>query len=58
LLDLTDRERAALGEIVRRRNVGQALARRARVVLTCGEPGATNLGVARALGVSRPTVAT
>jgi transposase len=57
-LDLTDRERAALGEIVRRRNVGQALARRARVVLACAEPGATNLGVARALGVSRPTVAT
>jgi transposase len=57
-LDLTDRERAALGEIVRRRNVGQAVARRARVVLACAEPGATNLGVARALGVSRPTVAT
>jgi transposase len=56
-LDLTDRERAALGEIVRRRNVGQALAQRARIVLACAEPGATNLGVAKALGVSRPTVA-
>jgi transposase len=57
-LELTDRERAALGEIVRRRNVGQALAQRARVVLACAAPGATNLGVAKALGVSRPTVAT
>jgi transposase len=57
-LELTDRERAALSEIVRRRNVGQALAQRARVVLACAEPGATNLGVAKALGVSRPTVAT
>jgi transposase len=56
-LDLTDRERAALGEIVRRRNVGQALAQRARIVLACAEPGATNLGVAKALGVSRPAVA-
>jgi transposase len=56
-LDLTDRERAALGEIVRRHNVGQALAQRARIVLACAEPGATNLGVAKALGVSRPTVA-
>ena len=57
-LDLTDRERAALSEIVRRRNVGQALAQRARVVLACAAPRATNLGVAKALGVSRPTVAT
>src|SRR5215211_4908104 len=57
-LELTDRERAALSEIVRRRNVGQALAPRARLVLACAEPGATNLGVAKALGVSRPTVAT
>jgi transposase len=57
-LELTDAERAALANLVRRRNVGQALARRARVVLACAEPGATNLGVAKALGVSRPTVAT
>ncbi|WP_410959490.1 transposase, partial [Salmonella sp. SAL4432] len=34
------------------------LALRIRIVLACGEPAATNLGVARALGVSRPTVAT
>ena len=57
-LELTDTERAVLGNLVRRRKVGQALAQRARVVLACAEPGATNLGVATALGVSRPTVAT
>jgi transposase len=57
-LELAAEERAALEALVRRRNVGQALARRARVVLACAAPGATNLGVARALGVSRPTVAT
>src|SRR5918995_1656635 len=57
-LELAAEERAALEAPVRRRNVGQALARRARVVLACAAPGATNLGVARALGVSRQTVAT
>lgn len=57
-LELTDVERAALENLVRRRNVGQALAQRARVVLACADPGATNLGVAKALGVSRPTVVT
>ena len=57
-LDLMDAERSALEHLVRRRNIGQALAQRARIVLACAEPGATNLGVARALGVSRPTVAT
>ena len=56
-LELAAEERAALEALVRRRNVGQALARHARVVLACAAPGATNLGVARALGVSRPTVA-
>jgi transposase len=57
VLQLTEAERAALENLVRRRTVGQALAQRARVVLACAEPGATNLGVAKALGVSRPTVA-
>jgi transposase len=57
-LELTDAERTALESLVRRRNIGQALAQRARVVLACAAPGATNLGVAKALGVSRPTVAT
>jgi transposase len=57
-LALSDEERLALEGLVRRRNVGQALAQRARIVLACAEPGATNSGVARALGVSRPSVTT
>src|ERR687885_1721166 len=56
-LELTEAERADLRRLLRRRGVGQALAQRIRIVLACGEPGATNLGVAKALGVSRPTVA-
>ena len=55
-LDLTDDERAQLEGLVRRRNIGQALAQRARIVLACAEPGSTNTGVARSLGVSRPSV--
>src|SRR3954449_159237 len=57
-VDLAEGERAELEQLLRRRGVGQALAQRIRIVLSCAEPGATNLGVARALGVSRPTVAT
>ena len=57
-LGLSAAERAELRRLLRRRGVGQALAQRVRVVLACAEPGATNLGVARALGVSRQTVAT
>ena len=57
-LAVSEAERAELRRLLRRRGVGQALAQRVRVVLACAEPGATNLGVARALGVSRQTVAT
>ena len=57
-VDLAEGERAELGRLLRRRGVGQALTQRIRIVLACAEPGATNSGVARALGVSRPTVAT
>src|ERR671928_1484111 len=57
-LELTEAERAELRRLLRRRGVGQALAQRIRVVLACAEPGATNLGVAAALGVSRQMVAT
>jgi transposase len=57
-LELTEAEQAELRRLLRRRGVGQALAQRIRVVLACAEPGATNLGVATALGVSRQTVAT
>jgi transposase len=56
-LELTEAERAELRRLLRRRGVGQAVAQRIRVVLACAAPGATNLGVAEALGVSRPTVA-
>jgi transposase len=56
-LELSEAERAELQRLLRRRGVGQALAQRARVVLACAEPGATNLGVAKRLGISRPTVA-
>jgi hypothetical protein len=38
-LELTGEERLALEGLVRRRNVGQALAQRARIVLACAEPG-------------------
>ncbi len=57
-LELSEGERAELARPLRRRGVGQALAQRIRVVLACAEPGATNLGVARAMGVGRQTVAT
>ncbi len=57
-LELSEVERTELRRLVRRRGVGQALAQRIRVVLACAEPGATNLGVSRRLGVSRPTVST
>ncbi len=57
-LTLSDEERRALEAIVRRRSSGQALAQRARIVLACAEPGSTNTGVARSLGVSRPSVTT
>jgi len=57
-LELTEVERAELRRRLRRRGTGQALAQRIRVVLACAEPGATNFGVAEALGVSRQTVAT
>jgi transposase len=57
-LNLAEAERTELRRLLRRRGVGQALAQRIRVVLACAEPGATNLGVAAALGVSRQTAAT
>ncbi len=57
-LTLSDEERRTLQAIVRRRSAGQALVQRARIVLACAEPGATNTGVARALQVSRPSVTT
>jgi transposase len=57
-LTLTPADREVLERWTRRRTTAQALALRARIVLACVEPGATNSGVARALRVSRPTVVT
>src|SRR5918999_235784 len=56
--ELTEAERTELRRLLRRRGVGRALAQRIQIVLACAEPGATNLGVAETLGVSRQTVAT
>jgi transposase len=57
-LHLSEHERAELERLIRRRSAGQALVQRARIVLACADPNSTNAGVARALGVSRPSVAT
>ena len=57
-IELTAAEHEALTRWTRRRKTAQALALRARIVLACAEPGATNSAVARALKVSRPTVTT
>jgi transposase len=54
-LVLTDEERATLERWARRLTSSQALAERCRIVLACAE-GASNIEVARRLGVSRPTV--
>src|SRR5918993_1777088 len=54
-LVLTDEERATLERWARRRTSSQALAERCRIVLACAE-GASNIEVARRLGISRPTV--
>jgi transposase len=55
-LVLTDEERAELTRWARRATSAQSLALRARIVLACAEPGATNTRVAADLGVSQPTV--
>lgn len=57
-LHLSVAERTNLEGLVRRRNVGQALAQRARIVLACAEPGSTNSSIASALGISRMSVTT
>ena len=57
-IHLSEDERAELERIIRRRSAGQALVQRARIVLACAELDATNADVARALGVSRPSVTT
>jgi transposase len=57
-ITLSATDRMTLEGWTRRRKTAQGLAMRARIVLACAEPGATNGAVAGALGVSRPTVAT
>src|SRR5919205_1333997 len=56
-LTLSESDRDRLESWTRRGKTAQSLARRARLVLACAEPGATISGVAAALRVSRPTVA-
>lgn len=56
-LVLSETDRATLEGWTRRHKTAQSLARRARIVLACAEPGATNVAVAAEIGVSRPTVA-
>jgi hypothetical protein len=56
-LDLSEQEHGEIQRLLRRHGTGQALVSRLRIILACAEPGATNLGVATALKVSRQTVA-
>lgn len=56
-LDLSEREQGEIQRLLRRHGTAQALVSRLRIILACAEPGATNLGVATALGGSRQTVA-
>jgi transposase-like protein len=54
-IELSERERAELEALVRRRKTAQDLALRARIILRCAE-GATNQAVAREVGASAHTV--
>jgi transposase len=54
-LTLSDEERAELKSLTMRRKTAQALALRARIVLTCAE-GGQNKDVAAKLGLDRSTV--
>lgn len=56
LFSLASRDQRLLKAMTRRKGTEQAM--RARVVLACAEPGSTNAGVARRLGVSLPMVRT
>jgi len=55
-LVLTVEERQVLERLTNRRKSAQAMALRARIVLACARPGATNLAVAAELGVDPSTV--
>ena len=55
-LVLTAEERGVLERLTNRRKSAQAMALRARIVLACAKPGATNVAVAAQLGVNPATV--
>lgn len=55
-IQLTDADRVVLLDWIRRRKTAQALALRARIVLACAEPAATNTAIAAELGLSLMTV--
>ncbi|MFB8831244.1 helix-turn-helix domain-containing protein [Azotobacter sp. CWF10] len=55
-ITLSGSDRPTLTNWIWRRSTVQGLAMRARIVLACAEPGATNLAVAATLGVSNLTV--
>ena len=57
-LVLSATERETLLGLLRRRSTSQDVALRARIVLACADPQATNTGIARRLGVSRQSVVT
>lgn len=54
-LDLTPEEREKLNTLARRRRTSQAMAMRARIVLSCGD-GMSNGAVAKRLGITGATV--
>lgn len=55
-IQLTDADRVVLLDWIRRRKTAQALALRARIVLACAEPAATNTAIAAELRLSLMTV--
>jgi len=57
-LVLSKTEREVLVGLLRRRSTGQDVAVRARIVLACADPQATNTAIAKRLGVSRQSVVT
>jgi transposase len=57
-LFVSDEERGRLQDLIRWRRTGQDVAMRARIVLACAAPGATNTAIAARLGVSRQSVIT
>jgi transposase len=55
-IELNEADRALLLSWARRRKTAQGLALRARIVLACADPAATNTAIARAMGLSLMTV--